>query len=115
MGNEKIIANPSNIIVTSGFLPSSPLGKAIIIGGITERYKNIICPNISKQNIIERVNDEPKILIISHRSRFLSFLFLYSITYRFPIFISDHLQFHKDNINLHSVAMTIIVEQWNYN
>jgi len=37
------------------------------------------------------------------------------ISYRFPIFISDHLQFHKDNINLHSVAMTIIVEQWNYN
>jgi len=37
------------------------------------------------------------------------------ITYQFPIFIPDHLQFHKNNIILHSVSMIIIIEQWNYN
>ena len=40
-GKENIIANPSKIMVTSGFLQSSPLGKAIIIGGITDKYRNM--------------------------------------------------------------------------
>lgn len=59
-----------------------------------------------------------KVLFMTSHGLPLPNFILPSITlyesYKFPIFISDYLKFHKNNIDLHSVAMTSITSQWNF-
>jgi len=82
----------------------------------SDLINNLKAKNIISEDIAIRMRDLKDFRnIVVYRYGEIDNRMAYDFTYRFPIFISDHLQFHKDNINLHSVAMTIIVEQWNYN